>query len=162
MSNTFKAERVIRTATLTLHATPERVFPLFGPVREAEWADGWQPNMIYAESELAEERGAVFTTTHPGEADTIWMITFYDRDRFMIEYVRATPESRIAVVTIQCEAEPNGTTASHVTYQFTALSEAGNRSIEQFSEAHYAHMMSDWESAISHTLATDGRKAHHA
>jgi hypothetical protein len=38
----FTAKRVTHTYTQKLDATPERVFPLLCPVREAEWADGWQ------------------------------------------------------------------------------------------------------------------------
>jgi hypothetical protein len=39
-------------------------------VREAEWLDGWQYAMIYSDSGRIEE-GAVFSTPHDGEEDTM-------------------------------------------------------------------------------------------
>ena len=157
----FKGSRVTRTAALTLPSPPEQVFPLFGPIREAEWAEGWEPKMIYSESPLGEETGAVFTTQHPGEPDTIWMITQYDPTNYAIKYARVTPGLRIAQVTIMCERERDGATRAAVTYQFTALSEAGNSFIEGFSEDHYQHMITSWQAAISHTLMTGERMSHY-
>ena len=160
-TNPFKAQRVTRTATLTLPAPPERVFPLFGPIREAEWAEGWQLNMIYSVSPLGEEVGAVFITQHPGEPDTIWLIMKFDAAAFIIEYARVTPGLRIARVMIQCSAAGEGETNAVVTYQFTALSEAGNAFIQGYSEEQYQHMMDEWRAAVSHTLTTGGRLTHH-
>ena len=107
MNTLFKAQRVIRTSEITLHAPPEKAFPLFGPVREAEWADGWQPQIIYADTPLAEEEGAVFTTPNPGEADTIWIITRYDPAAYHIEYARVTPGSTAVRIVIDCQAAPS-------------------------------------------------------
>ena len=157
----FKAQRVTRSAALTLPAPPERAFPLFGPIREAEWAEGWQPDLVYAASPLGDEPGAVFTTHHLNEPDTIWLVAQFDPKTCTIEYVRVTPGLRIARVTIICRPAPGGATHADVTYQFTALSEEGNHSVEEFSEAHYQHMMSAWQTAISHTLATGTRLHHH-
>ena len=39
----FKAQRLSRTGVITLNASLDQVFPLFGPMREMEWAEGWQP-----------------------------------------------------------------------------------------------------------------------
>ena len=44
----FTARRIIHTYRQTIDATPEKVFPLLCPVREAEWLDGWQYAMIYS------------------------------------------------------------------------------------------------------------------
>jgi len=156
----FKAQRVTRTATLTLPAPREQAFPLFGPIREAEWAEGWEPTMIFSETPLGEEAGAVFTTRQPDEPDTIWLITQFDPAAFIIEYARVTPGVRTALVTIRCEAAGDVTHAS-VTYQFTALSEVGNSFVKGFSEIHYRHMMDAWQAAISHTLNTGKRLPHH-
>lgn len=52
----------------TIDAPPETVFPLLCPVREAEWLDGWEYEMIYSMSGLIE-KGAAFSTANPGAAD---------------------------------------------------------------------------------------------
>ncbi len=158
MSTTFKAQRVTRTDEITLHAPPDKVFPLFGPVREAEWADGWNPVVVYSDSPLAEEEGAVFTTPNPGEADTIWIITRYDPAAYHIEYARITPGSTAVRIVIDCEAAPGGSTTARVTYHITTLGEAGQR----FIDLHYPNMMAHWQEAINHVLATGQRKPHHS
>ena len=57
----FSPKRITREYRQTINATPEKMFPLLCPVREADWLDGWRYNMIYSESGLVEE-GAVFST----------------------------------------------------------------------------------------------------
>ena len=51
----FKSHRVTHEYTQTNLATPERVFPLLCPVREAEWVPDWQYRLIYSESGVAEK-----------------------------------------------------------------------------------------------------------
>jgi hypothetical protein len=41
------AKRISRSSTITLNAPLEKVFPLFGPIKEMEWAEGWQPEIMY-------------------------------------------------------------------------------------------------------------------
>ena len=57
----FEARRMVRSYRQTIDASPEIVFPLLCPVREAEWLDGWEFTMIYSVSG-SMEKGAVFST----------------------------------------------------------------------------------------------------
>ena len=147
----FKAKRITRTHIIQLSASPSRVFPLFEPIGEKYWAAGWEPDMVYPESGVAEE-GAVFTTQHPDEAKTIWVIVKYDPKRFQIEYARITPDSRVAKIDIRCEDNSAGTTQAYVSYTFTALTEQGNTYIDGFTEEHYQKWMASWETAINYYL----------
>jgi hypothetical protein len=52
--------------TLHLNAAPATVLPLFGPIREAEWAHGWNPAILYP-TDRVQKPGAVFTTGKPGK-----------------------------------------------------------------------------------------------
>lgn len=45
----FESARISRTSTITLNGPLGEVFPLFGPVREKEWAAGWEPRVLYSE-----------------------------------------------------------------------------------------------------------------
>ena len=49
-----KPKRVTRTYTQGLAGTPEVVFPLLCPVREADWIDGWDPVLVASETGVAE------------------------------------------------------------------------------------------------------------
>lgn len=156
----LRARHVSRTATIHLTAPESRVFPLFEPIDEKLWAEGWEPEMLHPESGAAQQ-GAVFLTRHPGEPVTIWTIARYEPDKHQISYVRVTPESRLAWVDIQCVGNEDGTTSATISYTFTALSELGNQFIEQFTEAHYREWMTSWEAAINHFLRHGHTLPHH-
>ncbi len=115
-------QHVVRSAVLMLNAPPEVVFPLFGPVREAEWSPGWEPTLLYAASSLGEGKGTVFTTAHPGQPDTVWIIAEWDAARRVVEYARVAPGDHAAQIRIECEPGPDSaTTRARVTYTLTAL-----------------------------------------
>lgn len=149
MSAEFTPSRIDRTASITLNAPPDQVFPLFGPVREAEWAAGWSPRIAYSVSPLADEEGAVFVTSHPGEPDTTWIVVRFDPQECLVEYARVTPGQSAVRVIIRCQPAPGGRTTARVTYQVTTL--AGGA--YHFAEMHYPEEMAHWETAINHALA---------
>jgi hypothetical protein len=157
----FSANHESRSRMIQLLAPPGRVFPLFEPVGEREWAADWEPEFLYPRSGAAEV-GAVFTTRHPGEADTIWTITAHDPARFHLTYLRVTPGSCVGLVDIGCDGAPDGTTHAAVTYAFTALGEAGNNFLAGFTEEHYQAYMASWETAINYFLRHGHRYEHHA
>jgi hypothetical protein len=45
----FKSYRIAYEYTQTNPATPDKVFPLLCPVREADWLPGWQYRLIYSD-----------------------------------------------------------------------------------------------------------------
>lgn len=144
----FGAKRVVRTHSILLNAPVEKVFPLFTPLGEKAWVEGWNPQILHPASGEAAE-GMVFVTRHIGEPDTIWTISGYQPERFFVRYVRVSPESRLGVVEVSCAAADAGKTKAIVTYEFTALSEKGNEFIDGFTEEHYRQYISEWESAIN-------------
>jgi hypothetical protein len=147
----FEAKHIVRTHTVQLDARPDEVFPLFEPIGEKKWVEGWEPVMHYPRSGAAIE-GAVFTTRQEGEAETIWALAEYEREEWRVKYLRVTPRSRVAVVEVRCEDAPGGTTRAHVTYTFTALSEEGNRYLAEFTEPHYREYINSWETDINRYL----------
>jgi hypothetical protein len=147
----FEAKQFSHTQTLILNGPIERVFPLFGPVLEKEWAAGWNPTIISAGSPLADHAGAIFTSSHPGEPDTVWYVNRFDGGKHTIEYLRITPGKQFVVVEIICEALDDNRTQAAVAYRFTALSEAGNAVFDQLTQ-HHPIMVQHWEQAINHYL----------
>lgn len=147
----FKAKRVTRTYMQKILAPPEVVFPLFCPVREADWLDGWDYELIYSESGYAEE-GCVFKSRHPGEPETLWLITKHDKENYQIEFARITPGLKLGKVSIQLKDNWDGTTRAGITYTFTALSQAGNAFIDSFTEERFIESMIWWEKSMNYYL----------
>ncbi len=156
ISRSFKAKHVTRSYDQTITADPARVFDLLCPVKEAEWLDGWDYTLLHSESGLAEE-GCVFLSRQAGEKDTIWMITRRDVQSREIEFVRATPESRIARLNIKVNEKTATASTVKITYAITALCEAGNEFLEAFTQENFEAGMQFWEASMNYYLET-GKK----
>src|SRR5258706_15885059 len=97
----FVAQHFTRTQNIHLSASPDRVFPLFDPIGEKQWADGWEPEIMYPLSGEVEE-GMVFTTGSHDEVQVIWTVLVFDAAKWRISYLRVTPGSHVAIIDIRC------------------------------------------------------------
>ena len=149
----FKAKRATRKYIQTINADPSVVHALICPVREAEWLDGWDYDLIFSTSGLAEA-GCVFVSRSAGEKETIWLITKRDDRNHETEFVRITPGSRTACLTVRIEDAGNHTSRVHIAYTFTALTEEGNNFVENFTEENFVNDMKFWEATMNHYLKT--------
>jgi hypothetical protein len=157
MSGTeFEARRLLKRYRQTIDASPEIVFPLLCPVREAEWLDGWEYMMIYSVSGLIE-KGAVFSTANPGEERTVWIVTRHDTEARVVEFTRFTPRAKICVLTIG--VEPFGDDRSHVDvcYTYTSIAPQGNRLLQAWSDESFFDAVTFWERSMNHFLRTGRR-----
>lgn len=152
----FKSKRIKRTYTQKINSTPEKIFPLLCPQREKDWLDGWNYEMIYSESGLAED-GAVFKTKHEGDVDTLWVVTRHDRENFIVEFVRMTWETLVTKISLQLEAISEDMTNIHVEYVFTSITEKGNEFIEGNSARQFLEMMKWWEKSLNYYLETGSK-----
>ncbi len=150
--NSFQAERLQRAATIVVNAPIENAFPLFGPLREKEWAVGWEPSLILSKDPLVEEHMIFQTKGHEGEGKYTWTITQYQPATYLIEYTVFTSE-RIWFIRVACEAVDNKTNAT-ISYTYTGLTNDGNKKNKLAIEKMYAHNLKDWEEAINHYLKT--------
>ena len=62
----IKSQKISKTASIILNEKIEKVFSLFGAFEERKWAEGWNPVLIYPDSEIIEE-GTTFKTEGHGE-----------------------------------------------------------------------------------------------
>jgi hypothetical protein len=156
----FKSARISKTRAITLNAPLEKVFPLFGPVKEKGWAAGWEPHLIYGATDL-EEHMVFQTQSHHGqEPDSIWTVSRYHPEQSFIEYTVFAPE-RIWWIAIECsEGKGRETTTAKITYTYTGLTERGNAINEKAMATMYRHDLKDWEIAINHYLKTGKRLEH--
>ena len=150
---TFSAKRASLSYRQTIEAPATAVFPLICPVREAEWLEGWACTLLHSKSGFAEE-GCVFTSQHEGERDTVWLITKHDEVEKVVEFARLTPGSRIAKLRVAIEDAAAGTSQIDITYDFTGLSEEGNRFIEEFAGEKFEQAMKFWEDSMNYYLKT--------
>ncbi len=156
----FEAAEATRTSAIILKGSPDDVFPLFSPVREAEWAEGFSPTILSSGQDPVRA-GCVFTTEQPSRGKTIWLLSEYDQEERRVSYVRVTPTSNLAQITILVIPGKDRTSVAQVTYKFTSLSEKGNEYVSKFTEDYYREWIAGWETAINHYLTTGKRLTHH-
>ncbi len=152
----FIADRTTRRGQITVNANKAEVFPLLCPVREAEWLVDWNYRMVYSDCGLAE-RGCVFLSMAPEEADTIWLITQLDAAAGHIQFARITPESRVTMAEFTVQEISHDRCIVSVCYTVTGLNEPGNLHIKQLTESAFAESMQFWELAINHYIDTGER-----
>ncbi|NSW85285.1 MAG: hypothetical protein HPY84_03085 [Syntrophobacteraceae bacterium] len=146
--------RVERTYTQRLCARPDVVFPLLCPVRETEWVEGWDPLVVITATGKAE-LDCVFLTGQD-DAESIWVITGYDPDRYRLVITRYTPGMTVARITISLTENADQSTDAAVTYMYTAVSEEGKEFVENYSEEYFVEFMKHWENALNRFLSEDG------
>jgi hypothetical protein len=148
-------QRIEQTASFIVKSKIEKVFPLFGPIREKEWATGWEPEIIYSNHPEVEEH-MIFTT--PGKLQGeqyIWVITQYRPFDFIIEYT-VSARDRIWFITVMCESQDKDTKVT-VTYSYTGFTEQANQLNQNALKNMFAHNLKDWEEAINFYLETGKR-----
>src|SRR5215468_7069320 len=86
--------------TIALDAPVADATPLFGPVREGEWAPHWSPRFLHPPAG-AQAEGVVFTTTTPKGFEQLWMLTDYDAAAGRVAYAIVTPGYTANQITIR-------------------------------------------------------------
>jgi len=148
---TVTPRRAGHTYRQRLVASPERVFPLLCPVRECDWARGWNPGLVVSACGFAEE-DCVFTTPE-GQAEAVWYVTRHDPAGFFVEMIKITPAVTACRLRIALEPAPGGCTAE-VSYLHTSLGPAGDEFVKAFTAERYAGFMRHWERELNHYLET--------
>ncbi len=138
---------VARSYTQKIHASPEEVFPLLCPVREAEWVPGWDPLVVFTQSGLMEQ-DCIFLTGEDGP-ESFWVTTRHDRRNLQLELVKVTPGMTIGKISIALKANGDEGTDLEVTYRYTAVSQAGQDFVDGYSEDYFVQFMRQWEKALN-------------
>jgi hypothetical protein len=141
--------------TIALNGSVADVTPLFGPVREVEWAPDWAPRFIHPPQGVQRE-GVVFTTATGRGKDRFWLLTTYDVKNGRVEYVVVTPAFTASEIKIR--VFPNGEQhcKATITYRRSALVPEGNEEVANL-DAHWAEeQRMHWETAINEALTRGG------
>jgi len=143
----FEGLSISRTGRMEVACPLSQAFVYFTPDGERLWVPGFDPEYLHP---LSGEQGpgAIFTTTHGGER-TLWMVTRFSPAGGVAEYARVTPGSRHGTVRVALEATGPASSRATVSYDLTALSDAGNSVLASMTEAAYVEMLRDWERRIA-------------
>lgn len=137
------------TGRIDVPLPPDQAFPLFTPLGERAWADGWDPRFPDAPTSDAPSDdsapGTVFETSAHGER-TVWVVVERHAPT-SITYARVTPDDRAGTVTVELD-EADGHSRVTVTYDLTALRPEAEPELAKFA-AHYPSYLRSWETAIA-------------
>lgn len=150
----MKLEKPVRAGhrrVLHIAAPPAQVFPLLCPVREIDYARGWQPTLVVSESGIAEA-GCIFTTPS-ADGESTWVITAFEPPHH-IAFIKVTPGHTVGAIDFTLAPLPDGTTAAAVAYTFTAIGPAGSAAVAAFTADHYDRFMAEMEAEMNHYLRT--------
>jgi hypothetical protein len=150
------AKRIERSASFIAKAEVDKVFPLFGPIREKDWAPGWNPELIYSTHPEVEEHMIFKTASNTVEEEQyLWTVTQYKPAEFFVEYLVSTP-NRVWFISVTC-APQNKETNVTVRYAYTSLNELGIQLNKTALEKMFAEDLKDWAEAVNFYLATGKR-----
>lgn len=148
--------RIERSASFVAEAEVDKVFPLFGPIREKEWTTGWNPEIIYSSNPEVEEH-MIFKTagTNSLEKEYVWALTQYKPGDFFVEYLVST-SNRMWFITVTCTPQ-NKRTKVTVRYRYTSLNDIGIQLNQTALDKMFSEDLKDWAEAINFFLATGKR-----
>jgi hypothetical protein len=148
-------EQRTQSFTIVLNGSVSEVTPLFGPVREAEWAPDWSPRFIHP-VQGAQREGVVFTTSSGDGRDRLWLVTTYDVRNGRVEYVVMTSAFTANEIKIRVIPHREQHCKATITYRRSALTPEGNEEVAKL-DAHWAEEQRiHWETAINEALAKGG------
>jgi hypothetical protein len=149
---TVTVQQRAQSFTIGLNGSVADVTPLFGPVREAEWAPDWSPRFIHPAQGVQRE-GVVFTTISGDGRNRLWLLTTYDLRNGRVEYVVITPAFTAAEIKIRVLSDGERHSRATITYRRSALAPEGNIEVAKL-DAHWAEQQRiHWETAINGALA---------
>ena len=141
----FKAAHVVHSGSVRVEAPAKYAFQLFTAPGEELWAPGWDPVVLSGGD--GRQVGSVWLTTNGGE-NTIWLVVDFDSRAHHARYARITPGNRAGTVEVQVRGDGRDGSIAEVTYELTALTEAGNRYLAEFGEFQFGEMLTEWGTLI--------------
>lgn len=125
------------------------LFPLFSPEGERCWVPGWDYENVMGTTELSEDYVFLTKTHDHGTTDAIWIVKRYDPERHFVQFYKIEPEEKIGIVTVKCTQLEAVRTKVQVTYEYIALSAAGEKFVTEFNEGVYAEFIGEWQTLLS-------------
>ena len=148
--NIIKPKNVKRSYNQTINSSPDKVFPLLCPVKEKDWVNGWDPELVITNSGFAE-KDSIFVTKH-GSENNYWIITRHDPVNYEIEMLIISPEITVGKLEIKLHKKEDDKTRADISYTYTSLSSEGDEFVKNYTEEKYVNFMKTWEEEINYYL----------
>ena len=149
----FNAVRIETRFSHRISAPPDNVFPLLCPVRESEWLEGWDCKILYTETGRAENN-CVFTTDSTGRGEGTWMVSRYELENCIVEYVVFYPDLCVERIDIRVEKDTDGISQVLWRRTYTGLTPKGNEFIKAFTGESLRKRMTFVQKSLEHYLKT--------
>ena len=147
---TGRGRAVTVAAEMHLPFAARGIWPLLCPVREYDWIETWECELVHSASGV-NELGCVFRTAFPAEGDRETWVTSRFEPEERLEFVRVNSWRAIRFV-IGLSPEPGGTRLTW-THHVTPLGADGKRYLENKPES-FAAQVSMLEKRLVHYLET--------
>ena len=134
-----------RTHTIYFEVPVARAFPLFTPLGEALWIDGWHPQFLHPADGTTCENMVFRTGT--GDQETLWTCSEWNPS-YLVRYVRVTPSARFGFVEVRGHALSPHRSQFQITNRYVALNEAGQAELASLTEPAFARMIDGWQTLI--------------
>jgi hypothetical protein len=135
------------TGHLSVALPPDQAFSLFTARGEQKWVPHWEPSFPASVVDDAAP-GTVFQTHDP---TSTWIVIDSTPGRH-IRYSRVTPGTSAGTVSVTLD-EAGGHSDVTVTYDLTALTDAGAVQLSRFADG-YRDFLAGWQDAIAMALET--------
>jgi hypothetical protein len=147
-------EQISRTARIILNDRIEKVFPLFSPLGEKKWVNGWSPDFLFPINGDFKEN-LVFKTesSNTAEEEYNWITSYLSKEEYLVVYTVFT-ENRVWTIKVQCIKTNLEKTEAQIIYTFTGLNKIGDEINRDSLEKMYSKDLKDWEHAINYYLDT--------
>ncbi len=139
---------ISHTQAFEIKIPVDELFPLFSPEGEKRWVPGWDYETVTENTGLSED--FVFLTRSHDHADTeaIWIVKRYEPQKHWVQYYKIEPGFKLGVITVKCEKRGPFKTRVRVTYQYQALTLAGERFITGLSKQAYDLFIRQWKKLL--------------
>lgn len=143
-----KFSRIQREHSIKIHAPIKNVFSVLCLVRESEWLPTFSSEIVFSNSGFTELDSIFFT--HSDEKDPIvWIIPAYNHYDF-IEMIYIQPNIKTVIIKLYLSELTSENTQLRVHYIYTALSEIGNKEIEQIKEKNFIENINSWQLCLNY------------
>lgn len=129
-----------------------KIFPLLCPSKEYDWIDGWECDLLYSQSGIAELDCIFKCRVLNEKLDETWVInSFTPNERVQFSILM---EGCVLRWTITLFEQPDGTTVSTWHMIITAFNDIGNQFLIENSSDAFLAKMKVFEAMIKHYLDT--------
>ena len=150
MSTFTDPVRLEASGSFTLPVSPADAFPMFDPVREAEWAEGWSIAPVHP-NPFRLEPSAVFEVPGPNGITEVWTVIDRDFAACRVEYLAVAGNDLVRRVTVRCSPDVAGTRVS-VHYTVTAWTPEGVARAAGYDDT----FISAWRQPVLDALIRNG------